>query len=203
MRDPGDGTAQQPAETLQVGPARPPVLERLPARSRQPAVAVLGLVLGTAIGAGTVLWWPDRPPPTPVPADEHAVELVLFDAAPTRMPPGRWSSDVAPLRVDGAILLTGGVASTVSRIGVLGDGLEIRTPALPVTVSPTARYESVTLLLFVRDCEAALGWAPGDRPLTISWRDEHGRDHLDRAGDFDPSLGGSLTRHIDAVCATR
>ena len=178
------------------------MLEKLPARSRQPAVALLALLLGAAIGAGSVLWWPQGPGPTPILADEHAVELVLFDATPTRMPPGRWNSGFAPLRVDGAILLTGALASTVSRIGALDDSLEIRAPALPVTVSPTARYESVTLQIFVRDCEAASAWTPGDRPFAITWRDEHGREHLDRAGDFDRSLGDSLTRHIDAVCAT-
>lgn len=177
------------------------MLDKLPAGTRQPVVALLALLLGAAIGAGTVLWRQDPPRPTQLRVDEHAVELVLFDATPTRMPPGRWSSDFAPLRVHGAILLTGALASTVSRIGALDDSLEIRAPALPVTVSPTARYASVTLQIFIRDCETASGWTPRDRPFTISWRDELGREHLDRAGDFDPSLGDSLTRHIDAECA--
>jgi hypothetical protein len=80
----------------------------------------------------------------------------------------------------------------------------VRVPALPVTVSPTARYQSVELRLVVRDCRAASRWALDvDRPFTIAWRDEDGRVHLDRAGDFDRSLAIPLLRYIDSSCDNR
>ena len=200
VQDPADGGAQQPAETLQVSPSRPSLFEKVPAKWRQPAVALLAFLLGVAAGGGAVLWWQARPAPPPIRVDEHAVELVLFDAVRPRTHPDAQKSDFRPLQVDGALLLSGGVTSTVLEIGALGRSLEVRTPALPVTVSPTGRFQSVSLRIIVRDCKAATRWAPGDRPFTIKWRDEYGDPHLDRAGDFGRSMAISLIRYIDAVC---
>ena len=199
MRDPDDDTAQQPTETLQVGPSRPPSFQKVPTKWRPHAVAFLAFVLGVAAGAGAVLWWQARPAPSPFRPDEHAVELMLFEAVPPRTHPTGWETDNSPLHVNGALLLSGAVTSTVLGIDS-PDSLDVRAPALPLTVSPTGRYQSVTLQIIVRDCEAALRWTPGDRPFTITWRDEYGRVHEDRAGDFDRSIAVSLVRYIDAMC---
>lgn len=199
MRDPDDDTAQQPTETLQVGPSRPPSFQKVPTKWRPHAVAFLAFVLGVAAGAGAVLWWQARPAPSPFRPDEHAVELMLFEAVPPRTHPTGWETDNSPLHVNGALLLSGAVTSTVLGIDS-PDSLDVRAPALPLTVSPTGRYQSVTLQINVRDCEAALRWTPGDRPFTITWRDEYGRVHEDRAGDFDRSMAVSLVRYIDAMC---
>ncbi|MET1058230.1 MAG: hypothetical protein ABWX84_01445 [Nocardioides sp.] len=176
------------------------MLERIPSGWRQPAVTLLALVLGLAAGAAAVLWWEARPEPPPFRADEHAVELMLFDAVPPRPDSDAQTNEVSPLRVDGAVLLSGGVTSTVVQIGAPHHSLDVTAPALPVTVSPTARYQSVQLRMTVLDCASAVRWAPGDRPFTIRWRDEYGKAHTDRAGDFDRSTASSLTRYIDAVC---
>lgn len=157
-------------------------------------------MLGVAAGAGTVLWWQAEPAPTPFRADEHAVELILFEAVPPRSEPGGTGSEAGPLRIDGAVLLSGTVASTVSRIETTAPSLDVLAPTLPVTVSPTDRFRSVELRISVRDCETATRWTPTDRPFTIAWRDEFDRMHTDRAGDFGRSTASSLVRYIGAVC---
>ena len=194
MSDPGDHTAQRPTETLQVGPSRPPLFQKVPARWRQPAVALAVFALGVAAGvAATTGGEEPEPKADPFRVDEHAVELMLFAVAPPRTAGN-------PLQVDSAVLLSGAVTSTVLAVRPLDRSLIVRAPALPVTVSPTARLQSVTLEIVVRDCRAARAWTPTDRPFTIRWRDEHGRSHLDRAGDFDRSVARSLTRYVDSVC---
>lgn len=152
--------------------------------------------LGVAIGVAAVKGW-EQPEPEadPFRADEHAVELMLFAVAPS----GAAGSN--RLQVDSAVLLSGAVTSTVMSVRLLERSIVVHAPALPVTVSPTARLQSVRLEIVVRDCAAARRWAPADRPFTIRWRDEHGRSHLDRAGDFDRSMARALTRYVDAVCA--
>lgn len=169
-------------------------------------MAVLVFALGVAAGVGAVLEW-QEPEPRPAPSrshvDEHAVELLLFEAVTPRTDRAR--NESAPLHVDGAVLLSGAVTSTVLRVKTLDPSVGIRAPGLPVTVSPTARLRSVDLEIVVHDCTAARGWTPGDRPFTVTWRDEHGRSHLDRAGDFDRAMARSLVTYVDAVCgnATR
>ncbi len=138
--------------------------------------------------------------PTPFRADEHAVELVLFQAVPAQSSPSGREPQVGPLYVDSALLLSGLVTSTILTITVSGSGLDVRVPALPVTVSPTGRLHEVALEVIVRDCKAAKRWIPGDRPFAVTWRDEYGKVHMDRAGDFGPSMADSFTRYIDAVC---
>ena len=180
-----------------MGPARPSWFEKVPVRWRSPAGVVLAFLVG--VGAcGAVVWWQARPSPPPVRADEHAVELVLFEAVPPRTDPGE--ADPSPLHVDGALLLSGRVTSTVVEIGALTRSLQVRVPDLPATVSPTRRFHAVNLTIIVRDCRAATRWVPGDRPFTVRWRDDYGEMHLDKAGDFDRSMAVSLVRHIDAVC---
>jgi len=165
-------------------------------------VAPVALVLGVAAGASTVLWWQAEPAPTPFRADQHDVELVLFEAVPPATLPGGKGSEAGPLQIDGALLLSGTVASTVSRIEATNPSLDVSARTLPVTVSPTDRFRSVELWISVRDCERATGWEPADRPFTITWRDEFDRMHTDRAGDFGRSTATSLLRYIDAVCDT-
>lgn len=163
-------------------------------------MAFLAFLIGVGAGGGAVLWWQARPVPLPARTDEHAVELVLFGVVPPSTRPGASKAGVRALQVDGAVLLSGRVTSTVLEIGSLDRSLEVRASALPVAVSPADRFQSVDLRLIVRDCEAASRWAPDDRPFTIEWRDEYGRAHLDRAGDFGRSTAISLIRYIDAVC---
>lgn len=203
MRDLGDHTAQQSTETLQVGPSRPPLFQKVPPQWRQAAVAFLAFVLGVAAGGGAVVGWQAPPsPPRPAPAssrvDEHAVELMLFAVVPPRTHSSDWEDSA--LHVDSAVFLSGAVTSTVTGVNNSDRSLDVRAPALPVTVSPTARFQSVDLEITVRECNAASRWTPVDRPFTITWRDEHGRRHLDRAGDFDSSLASSLIHYVDAMC---
>jgi hypothetical protein len=199
---PEDHTAQQPTETLKVGPARPSLVQKIPARWRQRTGALAAFTLGLAGGGGAVLWWQEQPAPRDRPPHEHAVELVLIEAVQPRADPGARRSEAGPLQVYGAVLLSGTVTSTVLGINNRSHSLGVRAPALPVTVSPTARFQSVDLTITVRDCEAATRWRPVDRPFTISWRDEYGYEHLDRAGDFDRSMARSLNRYIDAACGS-
>lgn len=200
MGDPDDGTPHQHVERLQAGPSRAPWGARVPAGLRLLAVAVVALVVGAAAGGGAVLRWQARPEPMPARADEHAVELVLFAAGAVRPGAGGSEAGAGPLRVDGALLLTGAVTSTILAIEGPRRGFEVRVPALPMTVSPSERYQAVSLDLVVRDCGTARRWTPGDRPFTVTWRDEYGRTHLDRAGDFGRPVARSLVRHVDAVC---
>ena len=167
---------------------------------RHPAASFLAFVVGIAAGAGAVLWWQAQPEPSPSRVDEHDVELILFEAEPPRGHPGGRESEINPLQVDSAVFLSGLVTSTVLGIGTPGHGLDVRAPALPATVSPTDRFQSVNLTILVRDCRAATQWTPGDRPFTIRWRDEHGKAHFDRAGDFGTSMANSLIRYIDGAC---
>lgn len=200
MHDPDDGGVQQPTETLQSGPAQPPAWERVPAKWRRHAASLVAFVLGVAAGVGAVVWRQAGPEPAPFRADEHAVELVLFQEAPGRSHPAGSESQVGPLHVHSALLLSGLVTSTIVAITASGSGLDVGVPALPVTVSPTSRLHEVVLEVVVRDCNAAMRWVPGDRPFAITWRDEHGRVHMDRAGDFGRSTADAFTRYIDAVC---
>jgi hypothetical protein len=208
VRDLDDGTAQQPQELLQVGPSRPTffarvstkLFDKIPTSWRAHSAAVLAFVLGVAVGGGAGLWWwQSRPAPPPARVDEHKVELVLFEAVPPQTAPGGRGFETSALYVDGAVLLSGVVTSTVLTVGAL-HGLDVRAPALPAKVSPTSRFQPVTLEIVVRDCAAATRWAPDDRPFTISWRDEYGKVHLDRAGDFDSSMSDLLSQYVDAAC---
>lgn len=171
--------------------------ERVPAAWRTPAAALVAFVLGVAAGMGTMAWRQSGPEPAPLRVDEHAVELVLFRAVPARSRPG---ASQATLHVDGALLLSGSVTSTILTIRASGSGLGLRVPALPVTVSPTARLQEVVLEVVVRDCGAAMRWAPKDRPFVITWRDEYDRVHTDRAGDFSPPMSAFFNRYLAAAC---
>lgn len=177
----------------------------MPAQWRHSVVVLLAFVLGAAVGGGVVLGWPaipgmSGPAPPPLQVDEHAVRLVLLSAVPAPTHPRGRGCEHSPLHVDGALFLAGTVASTVVGVDSLDRSVDVRVAGLPVTVSPAARIQSVTLEIIVRDCTAAGRWRPLDRPFTISWRDEAGKRHLDRAGDFDRSMSRSLVRYVDAVC---
>lgn len=163
-------------------------------------MAFLAFVVGLAAGGGAVLWSQAQPAPRHVGLDEHAVELLLFQAVPPRTYPNGRESDTGALQVEGAVLLSGSVTSTVVWIGILDGSLDVRAPDLPVTVSPTGRLQSVNLRILVRDCKSATRWTPGDRPFSVRWRDEFGRAHLDRAGDHGKAVANSLISYIDAVC---
>ncbi len=208
MHDPGDDTVHQPTETLRAGPTRPPLLEKVPLSWRRRALAPLAFVLGVALGAAAALWWqgrpestPSRPAAPPFRVDEHAIELLLFQAEPPTTRPGVRKPGVRPLQVDSALLLTGAVTSSVSTIGTIDGSLDVLAPALPVTVSPSGRLQPVRLRIVVRDCRtAARRWVSGDRRFTLTWRDEFGKSHLDRAGDFGRPVATALTRYVDSVC---
>ena len=202
VQDHDDCVQQRPPEALHAGRSRPPLFERIPPAWHQAAVAFAVLLFGVAAGGGAVLWWQARPAPPPFRADEHGVELVLFEVLPQRRHPSGRESDVSPLQIDGALLLSGGPTSTVLGIDALVHGLAVRAPSLPVTISPTGRFQPVTLEITVRDCRSARLWTPGDHPFTIRWRDEFDTTHLDTAGDFGRTVAMSLIRYTDAVCDT-
>jgi hypothetical protein len=194
VHDPDDGTTDGQTDWLQAGPSGPPWFAPVPASWRRRAAAPVGFVLGVVAGVGAVLWWQDEPTtPPPFRADAHDVELVLFEAVPPRAIDG-------PLRVRGALLLSGPVTSTVLDIELLDQSFEVRAPQLPVTVAPSDRFRSINLRIGVRDCGRAARWRPAARPFTITWRDGLSRTHTDRAGDFDRSLGNGVVRYVDAVC---
>jgi hypothetical protein len=176
------------------------VWERIPAKWRPPAAFLVAFVLGVTAGVGAVLWQQTEPEPVPFRADEHAVELVLFQEVSARTHPTEHEPQAGPLHVNSALLLSGLVTSTIVAITAPGSGLDVRVPALPVTVSPTGRLHEVALKVIVRDCNAAMRWIPGDRPFAITWRDEYGRVHMDRAGDFGLAIADSFTRYINVVC---
>lgn len=195
-----DEAVPQPTETLQSGPRRPPLWERVPAEWQPRVAALLAFVLGVAVGVGAVVTRQKPPEPAPFRVDEHAVELVLFQAVPTGSDPSGREVPVGPLHVDSGLLLSGLVTSTISAITMSAGGLDVRVPALPVTVSPTGRFQEVAVKVIVRDCGDAMRWTPIDRPFAITWRDEYGREHNDRAGDFGPAVATSLARYILSVC---
>lgn len=157
-------------------------------------------LLCAGAGGSAGLWWQSRSAPQAPSADEHDVELVLFQAVRPWADPRRPESASSPLHLDAALLLSGGPTSTVVGIGALDRSLDVRARDLPVTISPTDRFQSVGLELVVRDCKGATRWAPSDRPFTVRWRDPSGTSHLDRGGDFDRSMVVSLMRYIDAAC---
>lgn len=181
-------------ETLEAGPSRPPLLPPVPAAWRRRAVAPVFFVLGVAAGAGTALGWPSdgEEQATPrTPPDTHDVELVLVEAAPRP----------EELVVAGGILLSGTSTAVVVRVEAPTPGIEVRVAALPVTVTPTDRYAPVRLRIRVRDCASAARWEPSDRPFTITWKDEQGRGHIDRAGDFGEATRSALRGFLVGACA--
>lgn len=208
MVDHDDHSGQGQSETLQGGPSRPPLLHRFPARWRPPAVAVVAFVLGVAVAGAVVLGWQAPTPPSesadrqPGSFDEHGVDLILLQAPRPRPPSSGSRTEVDTLQVASAFFLSGDLTSTVLRIEAPERSLDIRAPDLPVTVSPTSRYELVNLEIVVRDCRAATRWRPEDRPFLITWRGENGQEHLDRAGELDRSMATAWTILIDAVCHT-
>lgn len=104
------------------------------------------------------------------------------------------------MHVDSGLLLSGLVTSTVMSIEMPGDLLTVRARGLPATVSPDRRFHPITLEITVGDCESARGWSPPDRPLAITWTDELGRWHMDRAGDSVPAMADTIARFIEEVC---
>ncbi|WP_028660816.1 hypothetical protein [Nocardioides insulae] len=213
MPDPEDRRAPQP-EVLEASPGSRSrisgflsrflrrLLKWVPGRWRTPLAGVLGLIVG-GVGTLAVLAALDRRPdsatPAPLRVDEHSVELILTRTANPR--PGQ-GEEVVPvgLHLDGVVLLSGSVRSTVLWIDAPGGGLEVVTAGLPLTVDTSSRLSPVSLSVAVRDCAAALRWEPADRPFTIAWRDEYDGEHVDRAGDFDQSVGEALERFITASC---
>ena len=161
---------------------------------------LLALALGVAAGASAVHRWGAEPAPSAFSVDEHDVELLLFEATPARNPRRGQGTDAGPLRVHAAIFLSGAQTSTVTTINNPGGGLDVRAVGLPVEVSSDARFRSIDLAISVRDCAAATGWTPVDRPFRIAWRDDDGREHVDRGGDFDRTFARALVDYIDLAC---
>jgi hypothetical protein len=142
---------------------------------RQPAPVLVGFVLGVVTCGGAVLARQTLSEPPPIRPDEHAVELLLFQAELPRTHARGRDSEEGLLQVDSALLLSGLQTSTVLKIGITaGQGLGLKAPGLPVTVSPTSRFQLVNLKIIVRECKVATRWRPGDRPFVITWRDEYG-----------------------------
>lgn len=197
-----------PSETLRGGPARAPLLEGVQARWRLPVVAVLAFALGAGGAGALIVGLPAPSPPTQNPSgesgsfDEHDVELILFQASRARPRGGRSASRGRAVHLESAVFLSGGLTSTLLTIEALEPSLDIRASALPVTISPSNRYQLIVLEIIVRDCAAATQWTPSDRPFFITWRDELEKEHLDRAGEFNRTTATSLTRQVETTCRT-
>lgn len=196
------------SETLRGGPARPPLFERIPVRRRLPLVAVLAFALGAGGAGALVVGRQATSPPVqnsssePGSFDEHDVELILFQASRARPRGGSSQSRGRVVHLESAVFLSGGLTSTILTVEALEPSLDIRASALPVTISPSNRYQLIALEIIIRDCEAANEWTPADRPFFITWRDELGKEHLDRAGEFNPTTATSLTREVNNACRT-
>lgn len=192
-------------ETLQVGPDRPPLWQRVPDRWRQTAVVLLALALGMLLGAVVTHTWREDPAPAPrephepVRTHEHDVELVVLGAVlPERVTPERATR---PLRLRAAVLLSGNEPSEVVDIDSLDGSLVVSVEGLPFTVSPSDRLHAVALEVVPRDCAAARRWPPDARPFAVTWQDQDGVEHTDRAGDHQPAAARAVRRYAKAACA--
>ncbi len=195
-------------ETLQGGPTRTPLLDRLTPAWRHRGVILTAFAFGVISGGGAVWWWNDRPPKEvrapspPAAAAGTEVRLVLSGVgAPTRPNDRNGTVGAAPLRIDGVLLHDRGTGSaTVTRIHRPGKSLAIRVPALPVRLSVNHSFERIRLQIFPRDCGLATQWTPSAQPFTLTWKDAHGDVHVDIGGDHDASMELILIRYLDAVC---
>lgn len=201
-------------ETLQGGPPRAPLFDRLTPAWRYRGVIAMALVLGFITGGGAVLWWKDRPadqlrsPPlaeelqSSPPVAENSVRLGLSGVAPrARSNAENGTFDARPLRIDGALLHSRGTGTaTVTRIYRPGGGLVIRVRALPVTLSVNHSFERVRLQITPGDCALATQWTPSALPFMLTWQDDRGEVHTQLGGDHDASMESSLTSYLDAAC---
>ena len=196
-------------ETLQGGPTRAPLLDRLTPALRHRGLILVAFALGVLSGSGAVWWWNDRPPeepPAPSPpaaATSTEVRLVLGGRVIPPRPNARLGTGgAAPLRIDGVLLHGRGPGSaTVTRIHRPGNSFAIRVPALPVRLSVNHSFERIRLQISPRDCRLATQWTPSAQPFTLTWKDDDGDVHVDIGGDHDASLEVILIRYLDAVCS--
>lgn len=203
-------------ETLQGGPPRTPLFDRLTPAWRYCGAIAIALVLGVITGGGAVLWWKDRPPnqlrsPPAVaeelrsspPVAENSVRLVLSGvAARTRSNAENGTVGARPLRIDGALLHSRGTGTaTVTRIHRPGGGLVIRVRVLPVRLSVNHSFERVRLQISPGDCALATQWTPSSQPFTLTWQDDRGDVHSQLGGDHDAPMELSLISYLDAACS--
>lgn len=203
--DPPGQVRLSPPDTLQGGPARPPLLDGLLRSRRQGAVTAAWLLVGVLIGGGATWWWGERPPEEPRSSSAAvgtSVGLVLSGVAPRTRPNGRVAPvGAGPLWIDGVLLRSpGSGAVTVTRIHRPGESITIRVPELPVTLSDGQTFEQVRLSITPRDCVLATQWTPSAQPFTLTWQDADGDVHEDLAGEHDGALQLSLIRHMNAAC---
>jgi hypothetical protein len=193
-------------ESLYVGPARPPLVDRVGRTGRVRGALLAGLAVGVISGGAGTWWWLDPSPDevrtaSPPAAVAGGVRLVLTGVV-ARPPADRTSdSRPAPLLVD-AVLVHGRTRgrATVTRIHRPGASLAIRAPALPVRLSVNNSSERIRLELRPRDCELAVRWTPSSRPFTVTWTDDRGDVHEDLGGDHEPPMELRMIRYLEAAC---
>jgi len=194
-------------ETLQGGPTRTPLLDRLTPAWRHRGVILTAFAFGVISGGGAIGWWNDDPPPkevrapSPSAAAGNEVRLVLSGIVAPAQPNDRNDIGAAPLRIDGVLLHGRGTGSaTVTRIHRPGESLAIRVPALPIRLSANHSYERIRLQILPRDCRLATQWTPSSQPFTLTWEDDHGDVHVNIGGDHDASMELTLIGYLEAAC---
>jgi len=202
---PPDQLPPSESETLQIGPARTPWLNRLAPSWLRRAAVVVAFMLGVSTGGGVVWWWNGRPleEPRSTPAStENSVRLLLSEVVGRTQPEdGSGPIRAAPLRIDGALVHSRGTGTAVvTRIHRPGGSLAIRVPTLPVRLSVNHSYEQIRLDITPRDCVLATQWTPSAQPLIVTWQDDQGDVHTDLGGDHDFSMELELIRYMDAAC---
>lgn len=192
-------------EMLQVGSDRASWLDRLPPVWRQRARLLAACAVGVACGAGVASWWTDQrfDPPSAVAEDQGSgatrqapdVRLVL-----TGVRSGADAGD-GPLTIDGVLLHgRGSGTATVTDISRPGRAIDIRTPALPVTLSVNRSFERIRLRLSPRDCALATEWTPSSQPFAVTWEDQAGVTRSELGGDHDAALEIAMTGYLDVAC---
>ncbi|QBR93862.1 hypothetical protein [Nocardioides euryhalodurans] len=193
-------------EVLAGGPARAPLLDRLPPAWRRRGALVGAVALGVVVGVGTALWWQDppreaTPEPAPTEVADPEVRLVLVRVVAPARPQQLGDDQSIPLRIDGALLHGRGPGTaTVTRIHRPGSSLAIDVPALPVELSADRSSGRVRLELTPGDCGLATEWTPSARPFTVTWRDELGDVRTGLGGEHDASMELAMIRYLDVVC---
>lgn len=196
-------------ETLQLGPRRPALVDRLPPAARRRAGLLVAGVVGAACGAAAMAWWgdPQRDDPregpeaagaTPSISAAAEVRLVMTGVRLASPPPGPRD---AVLLIDAALLHDRGPGTaTVTQIRRPGRAISIRARALPLTLSVNRSYVPIQLRITPRDCALATQWTPSSQPFTLTWDDEGGDTHAELGGDHDAAWEIAVTGLLDAAC---
>lgn len=197
-------------ETLDVGPRRASLVDRLPPAVRRRALPVVTGVAGVVLGAAVMSWWSggtpdqsrDRPAPEAARTSAAAVADVRLVMTGVRRPAATPDGRDRALVVDGALLHGRGAGTaTVTRISRPGEAIRIRVRALPLALSVNRSYVPIRLRISPRDCALATQWTPSSQPFALTWEDQDGQVRTELGGDHDAALAIEMARFLDAACA--